>query len=130
MTDQSLLGDSPKPQQVVPHSDYIQPNLNHGLRIWWALFWRTTLIDIFTVTGPSMAFHLALGPYWSYSFDYGAALAMMYFVVRKKFRTFHIRLVSIADRTQTLEPTSGAFSEFGGPSLGDRSYIGSSYPLR
>jgi hypothetical protein len=105
MTDQSLLGDLPKTTPVVPHSDYVQPTLSHGLRIWWALFWRTTLIDAFAFTGPTLAFHLALASYWSYSFNYGAALAMMYFVVRKKFRHFHIRLVSVADRTQVLEPT-------------------------
>ena len=23
---------------------YIQPNFGHALRIWWALFWRTTII--------------------------------------------------------------------------------------
>jgi hypothetical protein len=52
-----------------------------------------------------MAFHLILPSYWSYSFNYGAALAMMYFIVRKRFRNFHIRLISIDDRTQMLQPT-------------------------
>jgi len=105
MADQSLLGDLPKARPVAPHDDYIQPNLGHGLRIWWALFWRTTLINIFVYAGPTLTFHLALASYWSYSFNYGAALAMMYFVIHKKFRNFHIRLVSVADRSQVLEPT-------------------------
>jgi hypothetical protein len=105
VTDQSLLGDLPKAQSVAPHDDYIQPNLSYGLRIWWALYWRTILINIFVYTGPTLTFHLALAPYWSYSFNYGAALAMMYFVIRKRFRKFHIRLVSVADRSQVLEPT-------------------------
>jgi len=27
-------------------SSYIQPTLNHGLRIWWAFFWPTYLITV------------------------------------------------------------------------------------
>jgi hypothetical protein len=106
MTDSpSLLGDPPGAQPAAPDSDYIQPNLGHGLRIWWALFWRTTLLSSIAYTGPTIAFHMKLPSYWSYSFNYGAALAMMYFVVRKRFRKFHIRLVAIGDHTQELEPT-------------------------
>jgi len=105
MTGLSLLGNRPEVQPPAPDSDYIQPNLGHGLRIWWALFWRTTLIGSIAYAGPTLAFHVALTPYWSYSFNYGAALAMMYFVVRKRFRKFHIRLTLIGDRTRVLEPT-------------------------
>jgi hypothetical protein len=99
------MGDAPRAQPVTPDSDYVQPNLSHGLRIWWALFWRTTVVDILFYNAPTLALHLALASYWGYSFNYGAALAMMHFVVRKRFRHFRVRLVSIADRTQTLEPT-------------------------
>ena len=106
MTDApSLLGDRPGTQAVAPDSDYIQPDLSHGLRIWWALFWRTTLIDSIAYAGPALAFRVVLPSYWSYSFNYGAALAMMYFIVRKRFRNFHVRLVSIGDHTQALQPT-------------------------
>jgi hypothetical protein len=105
MTDApSLLGGPPEAQRAAPDSDYIQPNLGHGLRIWWALFWRTTLLGSVAYAGPTLAFHVTLPSYWSYSFNYGAALAMMYFVVRKRFRKFHIRLTSKTDRTQVLEP--------------------------
>ena len=40
----SILGVSP--HSVAPASTflhYVQPNLNHGLRIWWAFYWPTTL---------------------------------------------------------------------------------------
>lgn len=33
--------------RVVPAlDDYIQPNLGHPLRIWWAYYWPTTLITL------------------------------------------------------------------------------------
>ena len=55
--------------------------------------------------GPVLAFHLVLPSYWSYSVDYAVTLAMMYFILRKRFRAFQIRLVSKSDRTQVLQPT-------------------------
>jgi hypothetical protein len=99
------MGDRPVVQSVAPGGDYIQPNLSHGLRIWWALFWRTTLASSISYGGPVMAFHLVLPSYWSYSVDYAVTLAMMYFILRKRFRAFQIRLVSKSDRTQVLQPT-------------------------
>jgi hypothetical protein len=40
--------DTPPAASPVPPalSNYIQPNLAHGLRIWWAFFWPTTLISM------------------------------------------------------------------------------------
>jgi hypothetical protein len=101
----SLMGDPPVAQSVAPGNDYIQPNLGHGLRIWWALFWRTTLASSISYGGPVLAFHLVLPSYWSYSVDYVVTLAMMYFILRKRFRAFQIRLVSKNDHTQVLQPT-------------------------
>jgi hypothetical protein len=103
----SLMGERPVAQSVAPGSDYIQPNLSHGLRIWWALFWRTTLASSLSYGGPVLAFHLVLPSYWSYSVNYAVTLAMMYFILRKRFRTFQIRLVSKGDRTQVLQPNFG-----------------------
>jgi hypothetical protein len=101
----SMMGDRPAVQSVAPESDYIQPNLSHGLRIWWALFWRTTLASSISYGGPVLAFHLVLPSYWSYSVNYAVTLAMMYFILRKRFRAFQIRLVSRGDRTHVLQPT-------------------------
>jgi hypothetical protein len=101
----SLMGGPPVAQSVAPERDYIQPNLGHGLRIWWALFWRTTLASSISYGGPVLAFHLVLPSYWSYSVDYVVTLAMMYFILRKRFRAFQIRLVSKNDQTQVLQPT-------------------------
>lgn len=34
----------------LPPEDYIQPTLNHGLRVWWAYYWPTTLAVIACTT--------------------------------------------------------------------------------
>jgi hypothetical protein len=98
------MGDRPVAQSTTTQSGYIQPDLSHGLRIWWALFWRSTLASSISYGGPVAAFHLVLPTYWSYSVNYAVTLAMLYFILRKRFRGFQIRLVSRTDRTQTLPP--------------------------
>jgi hypothetical protein len=100
----SLMGDRPVAQPVASENGYIQPTLGHGLRIWWALFWRTTLASSISYGGPVFALHLVLPPYWSFSVDYAVTLAMMYFILRKRFHGFQIRLLSKFDRTQVLQP--------------------------
>jgi hypothetical protein len=36
--------NAPSPASpATPDSDYIQPTLNHGLRIWWAYYWPTSV---------------------------------------------------------------------------------------
>jgi hypothetical protein len=37
------------PSASLPQRDYIQPNLGHGLRIWWAYYWPTFLISSFVI---------------------------------------------------------------------------------
>jgi hypothetical protein len=37
--------ERPSPSQV----DYVQPNLGHGLRIWWAYYWPTSLISFIII---------------------------------------------------------------------------------
>jgi hypothetical protein len=37
--------ERPTPSQ----ENYIQPNLGHGLRIWWAYYWPTSLISFFII---------------------------------------------------------------------------------
>ena len=102
----SLSGDRPVAQTRVRDDEYIQPNLGHGLRIWWAIYWRTTVLNSISYIGPSIAFHLIVPSYWSYSFNYLAALVMMYFIfARKRFRNFRIRFVSRDDRARVLEPS-------------------------
>ncbi|HEX4542201.1 MAG TPA: hypothetical protein VH114_03455 [Candidatus Acidoferrum sp.] len=37
--------ERPSPSQ----ENYVQPNLGHGLRIWWAYYWPTSLISFFII---------------------------------------------------------------------------------
>ncbi len=37
--------ESPSPSQ----ENYVQPALGHGLRIWWAYYWPTSLISFFII---------------------------------------------------------------------------------
>lgn len=97
----SLAGERPEARSGVPEDNYIQPNLGHGLRIWWALFWRTTLASMIMYGGSVRALHSVLPSYFSYSVDYAVTLGMMYFILRKRYRHFQIRLVSRTDRSQT-----------------------------
>jgi len=101
----SLLDKRPDPPENSAQSNYIQPTLGHGLRIWWALYWRSTLVTALSLGGSMAAFRVVLPTYWSYSADYLIILAVMWFILIKRFRTFRIRLVSKADRTQELPVT-------------------------
>jgi hypothetical protein len=101
--------DAPQAASAAPSSlsNYIQPNLGHGLRIWWAFFWPATLIVAFltfilnfwlrwlyentnvpgSLIGPTMKFS-------PYVLTYIVALFVMYYVLHKNFRQFRIGLLS------------------------------------
>lgn len=98
---------------------YIQPNLGHASRIWWAFFWRNTLISIgimfvFTVALMMLTRFIpfsrtaSLIPYTSYVVEYAVAIFVIYYIVRKKFRHFRIILTVQRDgAVDILEPTFG-----------------------
>jgi hypothetical protein len=88
-------------------SNYIQPTLDHGLRIWWAFFWPTTVIS--AILGFAIEFGLRviyehtnvpgnlIGPvmrFTPYVISYVVALFIMEYILRKNFRHFRIGLVS------------------------------------
>lgn len=88
-------------------SNYIQPTFDHGLRIWWAFFWPTTLIS--AILGFAVEFGLRviyehtnvpgslIGPvmrFTPYVISYVVALFIMEYILRKNFRHFRIGLVS------------------------------------
>ena len=84
---------------------YIQPTLGHGFRIWWALYWRTSLIaiglvyfvalwvgilarnDLLSVQAGAL-----INKATPYVFTFAAAFFIMHRVVRKQFRQFRISL--------------------------------------
>jgi hypothetical protein len=113
-----MSGDGPAAQADSAGNDYIQPTLGHGLRIWWAFYWRNTLVafvlalqllaavqwlaDKGLVSNRMRPWVLQFG---NYALTYIPAIFVLYYVVRKRFRTFRIRLTSISDPVKVLQPT-------------------------
>lgn len=98
-------GEGPAAQAALPPNDYVQPTLGHGLRIWWAFYWRNQLIAIIlglqlgaaiqwlvvkgVVPVASRALLMQAG---GILLNYIPASVVLYFVLRKNFRSFRIRL--------------------------------------
>jgi hypothetical protein len=116
----SMFSDRPAVPVVLPDSDYIQPNLGHGLRIWWALFWRDTLISVVLSAAAGIGIQLVymrgllsvqthnfVIKYVGYVITYIVAIFVMHSIVRKKFRHFRINLTSISsgEQPEVLPPT-------------------------
>lgn len=114
----------PAPAPAVSEG-YIQPNLSHGLRIWWAFFWRTTLaatvLTIATTVALRRIYEDAEGPtyvsahiivplmkYDQYLFTYGIGLLVMGYILRKNFHHFRIGLLSHfgTEAPHILRPTA------------------------
>lgn len=93
----------------VPQSDYIQPTLNHGLRVWWAYYWPTTLavLAISLVVGFFLGILMALGLLSPSSLS-TIAVAQVYiwtalvsilsirYILAKRFSHFQIALLPAA----------------------------------
>jgi len=100
--------------------EYIQPTFNYGLRIWWAFFWPTSLasgvLDFLAmawmkyiyqnsyISGSTLRYVRMAAPYF---ITYAVAFFVMYYVLHKNFRSFHIGLLSNdgGEGAQPLEPT-------------------------
>lgn len=109
--------ESPVPAAL---SNYIQPNLGHGLRIWWAFFWPATLIStVLTIvvnywtryfyenSNVSGSLLRPILHYDLYFFSYVVAFFVMNYILRKNFRQFRIGLLSNRGgaRSEILRPT-------------------------
>jgi hypothetical protein len=105
----SMLDAGPPILPMSPYlSNYIRPTFNHGLHIWWALFWPTTLIS--AILAAAIEFGLLRLIYehrnvpgnliaplvWSipYVISYAVAFFIMEYILHKNFRQFRIGLVS------------------------------------
>jgi len=87
-------------------SDYLQPDITHGLRIWWAYYWPTTVVVIlasfwmmFTIRIVYERFEV---PDWvlEYPQRYGVYVIQLiadyfavYYVLHRSFRRFRIALL-------------------------------------
>ncbi len=89
-----------------PAGDYIQPSLNHGLRVWWAYYWRTTLIALGAATVINFGLAAvykntfisdrALGLFahiQPYLVTYLVAIFTIRYILGKRFRHFRIALL-------------------------------------
>jgi hypothetical protein len=103
-----------------PADEYIQPNLGHALRVWWAFYWRASLISGVLAFGAAYGLRMlyentavrALWIGWAmklapYALFYGVAIFVIRSVLHKSFRHFRIALSPMGTPgTQTvLEPT-------------------------
>ena len=101
--------DAGAPTLPVPSylSNYIQPTFDHGLRIWWAFFWPTTVISAILGFAIELGLRVIyehtnvpgnlIGPvmrFMPYVISYMVALFIMEYILRKNFRHFRIGLVS------------------------------------
>ena len=127
--------DAGAPTPPVPSylSNYIQPTFDHGLRIWWAFFWPTTVIS--AILGFAIEFGLRviyehtnvpgnlIGPvmrFTPYVISYVVALFIMEYIASAWFR------MEVA-RTRRIYPRPlPALFESGGLIRGEQCCIGSS----
>ncbi|MGH9732332.1 MAG: hypothetical protein ACRD4A_11570 [Candidatus Acidiferrales bacterium] len=110
----------PAANAAAPPPNYIQPTLNHGLRIWWAYYWPTTLVVAvlsFCVTYwlrvlyqdlvVSAAVFIWAARLQIYALTYLVAIFAIQYILRRPFRRFRIALVStsVAESTERLAVT-------------------------
>jgi hypothetical protein len=105
----SKLEAGPPIPPVSPYlSNYIRPTINHGLHIWWALFWPTTVIS--AILAAATEFGLLrviyehrkmpgnlidpITRFIPYVISYAVAFFIMEYILHKNFRRFRIGLVS------------------------------------
>jgi hypothetical protein len=116
---QSIPEEAPGARAGATATDCIPKTLGRGLRIWWAFYWRKSLVFAIFVTAllltvnplyergaiPFWLFHylLEFGPY---AINYAVALPAIHFVLKKKFRDFRIGLVATETGTgaEVLQP--------------------------
>jgi hypothetical protein len=89
-------------------NNYVQPTLGHGLRIWWAFYWRNTIasLAVMFLLGMLMQFfsvpyreRLYVVKYGQYVVSYVMAVFIIHHIVRKNFRDFRIALLETGSET-------------------------------
>ena len=101
MSDAPSLRDASRRQE-----NYIQPSLGHGLRIWWAYYWPTSLISFFiivvltislrkawenaVISGPAV---LWAGRILPYSVIFVVSIIGIRRILGKEFQSFSIALL-------------------------------------
>jgi hypothetical protein len=102
-------------------SDYIQPTLNHALRVWWAFYWRTSLLSgILTVAAAyglrQLYENTNTSAFWigwaqkiiPYALFYFVAVFVIRSLLHKRFRHFRMALSALGPPSLSqlaLQPT-------------------------
>jgi hypothetical protein len=116
-----ISGDGSAHQAATVKNEYIQPTLQHGLRIWWAYYWRNEAIALILgfQLGAFVQWLIAKG--WApdmyralllqgggLALNFIPAVVVLYYVFKKKFRSFRIRLTPLhlvgCEQELTLTP--------------------------
>ena len=105
----SMLNSGESESSTLPNDNYVQPNLGHGLRIWWAFYWPTTLIatvltlllgrflrQIYENSLISAKLILYSAQAGGFVLTYAVAFFVMHYILGKKFRHFRLGLTSAA----------------------------------
>jgi hypothetical protein len=116
-----ISGDGSAPQAATVKNEYIQPTLQHGLRIWWAYYWRNEVMALIlglqlgafvqwlvTKGWAPYTYHALLIQGGGIALNYIPAVVVLYYVFKKKFRSFRIRLTPLqlveCEQELTLTP--------------------------
>ena len=115
LSSPSMFNDPSAIAVALPADEYIQPNLGHALRVWWAFYWRTSLISGILAFGAAYGLRVlyenttvrALWIGWAtklapYALFYGVAIFVIRSILHKRFRHFRIGL------SATAKPGSGS----------------------
>ena len=101
--------EAPSAASVPPLDDYIQPTLSHALRVWWAYYWRTTLIagffgifvsftlrSVYASAGPNSAWVSWAKQAQDFVLTAIVAIFVFDYILQKQFKHFRIGLLSAA----------------------------------
>jgi hypothetical protein len=118
----SMLNSLESTNTSLPRGTYIQPNLEHGLRVWWAFYWPTTLIStvlsvllgkilrqIYENSLISAKLLLYAAQTGGFVLNYAVAIFIMHYILKKNFRHFRIGLVSTTNGYPS-EPVPRSYS--------------------
>ncbi|MFZ0334495.1 MAG: hypothetical protein WAN10_14850 [Candidatus Acidiferrales bacterium] len=106
LSSPSMFNTPSAAQDLPPESAYIQPTLNHGLRIWWAYYWPTTVVTSFltfctaywvrvfyqraVISAQAAKILLAVSPY---AITAATGLLVFRYILGKRFRDFRVALL-------------------------------------
>ncbi|HEV2341550.1 MAG TPA: hypothetical protein VGS15_07120 [Candidatus Acidoferrales bacterium] len=108
--------EAPSATSVPPLDDYIQPTLNHALRVWWAYYWRTTLIagffgifvsftlrSVYANAGANSAWVFWVKQSQDYVLSALVGILVIDYILQKQFKRFRIGLISAASANERYD---------------------------